>query len=256
MKKTSTIAALLFAIPVWYGCDSNPTENKEETTATAVEVESTSSLIFDCTSTSVTPTDKWPEAKEAILASEQEGKILLLVGPYYSGEIEKKGDIRAEAVALLFSEDLSENQMGYAKRDGGDCEENKNDYYHEFRYKWVRRNENITEHFDHTNVYYKFDSDEEVVNPNVKEYVDELAAYMLESNETVTIIGHTDADGTDEYNMELGMERAVAFKGRLLRRNVPEEQITVDSKGRSMPIASNETEEGRQLNRRIVVRIQ
>ena len=40
-----------------------------------------------------------------------------------------------------------------------------------------------------------------------------------------------------------------------MRRNVPEAQIEVDSKGRSMPIESNETEEGRQKNRRVELRI-
>jgi len=260
MKKYISIFTLLLAVPVWYSCGSD-NENKEEESPVAAEkvvveeTSKTSALIFDCSSTSVTTTQLWPEAKGAIMAGKHDNKILLLVGPIFDGEIEKKGDTRAHDIALLFSEELEENQMGYAVRPGGDCETNKSDYYHEFRYKWVIRNDNITENFDHVNVYYEFDSDEEVVNVNVAAYIDELAAYLLETNESVTITGHTDADGTDEYNMELGMERAVEFKGRLIKRGVLEEQITVLSKGRSEPIASNETEEGRQLNRRIVVRI-
>ncbi len=258
MKRTLTIFTLAFiAIPSWYACN-NKTSEKEETPAEEVVVEETSkssALIFDCQSTSVTTTQLWPEAKGAILAGEHENKVLLLVGPTFDGEIEKKGEIRARGISLLFTDVLSENQMGYAERAGGDCEKNKNDYYHEFRYKWVTRNENVTENFDYTNVYFKFDSDEEVENQNVSTYLDELAVYLLETKENITITGHTDSDGTEVYNEELGMERAVRFKSRLLRRGVSEDQITVVSKGRSMPIASNETEEGRQLNRRIELRI-
>ncbi|MCT4624873.1 MAG: OmpA family protein, partial [Schleiferiaceae bacterium] len=90
---------------------------------------------------------------------------------------------------------------------------------------------------------------------NVRAYFDEVAAYLADNSDKVLLTGHTDDEGSDEYNTELGMERAMAFKRSLVKRGVAEDRIIVESKGRSMPIASNDTEEGRQLNRRVELRL-
>ncbi|MDR1050231.1 MAG: OmpA family protein [Deltaproteobacteria bacterium] len=67
----------------------------------------------------------------------------------------------------------------------------------------------------------------------------------------VTIAGHTDAKGTDEYNMELGRKRAQAVRDILVKNGVPAERLEVQSFGKSRPIAENDTEEGRAKNRRV-----
>lgn len=244
------------------GGEAEVQEETSETHAEKVEVivsddemEEINALQFDCASTSIDTLEAWKEAKASILSGRQDGKILLLVGPYYNDEIEKKGTVRANGVALLMEDVLESGRIGYGAHYAGDCEETKIHYLHELKYKWVWRNEDITENFDHTLVYYKFDSDQEIKSEMVSTYFDEVAAALIESGETVHLTGHTDAEGTDEYNVGLGLERATAFKRSLMRRNVPEGQIQVDSKGRSMPIETNETEEGRQKNRRVELRI-
>ena len=262
MKKT---ALYLLGLPLIFascGGEAEVKEHESETHAEKVEIivsddelEEINALQFDCASTSIDTLEAWKEAKSSILSGREDGKILLLVGPYYNDEIEKKGTVRANGVALLMEDVLEPGRIGYGAHYAGDCEETKIHYLHDLKYKWVWRNMHITENYDHTLVYYKFDSDEEIESEFVRVYFDEVAAYLIESGEMINLTGYTDAEGTDAYNVELGLERATAFKRSLMRRNVPEAQIEVDSKGRSMPIESNDTEEGRQKNRRVELRI-
>ena len=80
----------------------------------------------------------------------------------------------------------------------------------------------------------------------------DLAQFLLE-NEGVTIhvVGHTDAVGTDEANQILSEGRANAVKADLVKRGIAAERITTEGKGEKEPVADNDTEEGRQLNRRV-----
>jgi OOP family OmpA-OmpF porin len=67
----------------------------------------------------------------------------------------------------------------------------------------------------------------------------------------VIIAGHTDGKGTDAYNMDLGRKRAEAVKELLVKFGAPADRLVVESFGKSRPIATNDTEEGRAKNRRV-----
>ena len=73
-------------------------------------------------------------------------------------------------------------------------------------------------------------------------------------NLRVKVDGHTDWIGTDGYNQGLGERRASAVKTYLIRKGVAADKIDTTSYGESKPVATNETDEGRQLNRRAEVR--
>ncbi|MDR0356688.1 MAG: OmpA family protein [Deltaproteobacteria bacterium] len=82
----------------------------------------------------------------------------------------------------------------------------------------------------------------------------QYAAEILVKNPqlgVVTIAGHTDAKGTDAYNMELGRKRAQAVKDLLVKYGAPADKLVVESFGKTKPIAENDTEEGRAKNRRV-----
>lgn len=70
---------------------------------------------------------------------------------------------------------------------------------------------------------------------------------------TVSIVGHTDNDGSRATNTRVGLERANFAKTYLVRNGISEARITTTSKGPDEPIATNETAEGRAQNRRCVV---
>jgi OOP family OmpA-OmpF porin len=67
----------------------------------------------------------------------------------------------------------------------------------------------------------------------------------------VTVIGHTDSTGPDDYNMKLSVRRARAAADYLESLGI--DSITVKGMGETQPIASNKTREGRSQNRRIEI---
>ena len=68
---------------------------------------------------------------------------------------------------------------------------------------------------------------------------------------TLGIEGNTDSVGSDEYNQGLSERRAEAVRSYLAQQGVPASSMTAKGMGKSQPIASNSTAEGRQQNRRV-----
>jgi len=254
MKKALAILLLLlFLLLAWYSWGwykdtvvCCPEEVVEEPTY--------GPLVFDCTTGEVITNDLWPDKKAEILADNESGKQLLLVGPYFTSETESEGVARAEKVKALFTE-LSPENIITSARSAGDCEATKTNMLHELRYKWVTRNDDVMEHLDHTKVFYKFDSDEEITSEQTLAYFDELAEFLIDSGDEVLITGYTDSDGEEEYNAELGLKRAEAFKNHLISLGVEESKITVESKGEANPWKPNDSEENKQMNRRVEIKI-
>lgn len=74
-------------------------------------------------------------------------------------------------------------------------------------------------------------------------------------NMVIEISGHTDNVGDDAYNQKLSEERANAVKKYLITKGISENRVKTVGYGPTQPVASNDTEEGRQKNRRISISI-
>ena len=86
--------------------------------------------------------------------------------------------------------------------------------------------------------------------------LDELAGYLKACPEaTMHVEGHTDADGEDALNLALSVSRAEAVVESLIARGVGYERLYAIGYGESLPIATNDTREGKQANRRIAFTI-
>ncbi len=72
---------------------------------------------------------------------------------------------------------------------------------------------------------------------------------------TIQIAGHTDSTGSDDYNQQLSERRAEAVKTALAGFNVDPARMNTIGYGESQPIADNNTEAGRQMNRRVQITI-
>ena len=70
---------------------------------------------------------------------------------------------------------------------------------------------------------------------------------------TIVVVGHTDNTGTAALNMDLSQRRASSVASALIRNGVASTRFTVIGRGEDEPIASNLTEEGRALNRRVEI---
>lgn len=119
--------------------------------------------------------------------------------------------------------------------------------------KVERVGEGIQVTFD-SGLLYDFDSD--VVRPEARTNLRELAASLQKyPGSDLLILGHTDQLGSTAYNQALSERRANAGASYLMSQGVNGGRMATRGLGESEPVASNETEAGRQANRRIEVSI-
>ncbi|MDI6792020.1 MAG: OmpA family protein [bacterium] len=101
-----------------------------------------------------------------------------------------------------------------------------------------------------------FDTDKSFLRPEAKENLTEVAKVLRKyPDEPVVIEGHCDWRASDEYNLGLSDRRANSVKNYLVEvQGIPEERLTPIGYGESRPVATNSTEEGMQLNRRVEIK--
>ena len=101
-----------------------------------------------------------------------------------------------------------------------------------------------------------FDFDSDRIRPDAAQNFQELARSLNKfGNSNLLIVGHTDSQGDDAYNMGLSQRRANAASAYLQSQGVPASRISTSGRGEAEPVATNDTEAGKQLNRRVEVAI-
>ncbi|MBK7869345.1 MAG: OmpA family protein [Saprospiraceae bacterium] len=114
-----------------------------------------------------------------------------------------------------------------------------------------RVGEGILLTFD-SGLLFGFDSYE--LNSTTRANLNDLAEILKKYEDTeIMVDGHTDAKGTDEYNMKLSKNRANAVSNYLTQKGVAKSRFKVNGYGESRPVADNESDAGRQQNRRVEV---
>ena len=101
-----------------------------------------------------------------------------------------------------------------------------------------------------------FDTARFDLKPAANATLEELAALLAKHpTSTVVIEGHTDSVGAPQSNQLLSENRANAVRQWLVAKGLPASQITTKGFGATVPVASNESAEGREKNRRVEVRV-
>ena len=101
-----------------------------------------------------------------------------------------------------------------------------------------------------------YDFDKASLKPEGMATLDKIAADLKKIKlEVIIAVGNTDSVGTDAYNMALGQRRAQSVKAYLVSKGVDGSRIYTESKGKSNPVASNATAEGRAKNRRTDIEV-
>ena len=103
------------------------------------------------------------------------------------------------------------------------------------------------------NVFFDFDRAE--LKPESYVELDKLADYLRKNDIRIEIGGHTDDQGTDEYNDRLSENRAKAVYDYLVSKGIPADRLRYKGYGKRLPVAGNDTEEGRAANRRTEFKI-
>jgi len=98
-----------------------------------------------------------------------------------------------------------------------------------------------------------FDSGSANIQPQSYGIIRQISQVLQqESNMKLKIIGHTDADGSDEVNLELSKKRAKSVKNALISiYNISGDRLQTDGKGELMPVGDNSTADGKAQNRRV-----
>lgn len=99
-----------------------------------------------------------------------------------------------------------------------------------------------------------FDTGRSAIKPNFGPVLNQFASSLNQNAvTTVTIIGHTDSTGTDSINNPLSIDRAESARDYLVSRGVARNRIATDGRGAREPIADNNTQQGRDKNRRVEI---
>jgi outer membrane protein OmpA-like peptidoglycan-associated protein len=97
-----------------------------------------------------------------------------------------------------------------------------------------------------------FDSGKYTLRPLAREKLAKISGIVLAyPSLKLAVEGNTDSVGTESFNQDLSEKRAEAVRSYLTQQGVPESSTTATGFGKTRPIASNDTSEGRQQNRRV-----
>jgi outer membrane protein OmpA-like peptidoglycan-associated protein len=102
-----------------------------------------------------------------------------------------------------------------------------------------------------------FDTNSTAIKPGFQSTMDKLADVVVRYNKTtLTIVGHTDNVGSDKYNQDLSQRRALSVAQYFESQQVNALRLATAGKGESQPVASNNSEAGRQANRRVEIYVE
>ena len=94
------------------------------------------------------------------------------------------------------------------------------------------------------------------LTPSAQSELDTLMGKLQNADVvSIKVIGHTDSVGSDSYNQALSERRASSVAAYLLSQGLAPNKITSEGKGKSQPVADNDTDEGRAKNRRVELHI-
>lgn len=111
----------------------------------------------------------------------------------------------------------------------------------------------IEELDDRIVIFFPTGSSQKIDNPAIDDYLKNLVDQN--KNAHIELIGFADNTGTDEINLKLSEERALAIKEILIKDGINAENIKTNFMGSKNPIESNDTEKGRAKNRRVELKI-
>ena len=97
-----------------------------------------------------------------------------------------------------------------------------------------------------------FETDKSQLLPNSFDELNKLVEYLYKNKSTaIEISGHTDNTGTEEKNKKLSETRSKAVADYLISKGIDKSRIGYKGYGSTKPVAKNDTEEGKQQNRRV-----
>ena len=239
------------------------TVKKDVTTGVTKAVAASSPLWFNWNKADVETTDAFAAYRDSILRTLDKEDLLKIIGHYYGDEknphsnFKNLGMARADTVRSLFSNYINDDRILLASNLLDGKSGDRDAFYNGVTFEKERRSSTVTKSTvgNSAEIRFPYGSNQKLNDPTIDAYLNEVAAQVKKSGERIRLIGHTDSDSSSEFNQGLGLRRANAIKAILVRKGVSSNKITTSSKGETAPIASNNTEAGKQKNRRTELEI-
>ena len=233
-------------------------KQESSTSPIAIPVIGTSCIKFKWADSQPITDSCFLASRDSVLSSLEAGQILEIIGAYFEKEnkIMASGDLgllRASGIKEMVVPSIPADNIKIRSTNLGDTINVNWADINLINFKPVFQNDQIKELDDKTMIYFKFGSNAGVNDVLVNQYVTHLAKKLKKNNHTVLITGHTDDDASADHNLKLGLKRANIIKNLLTDKGIKASRIKTNSKGEEMPIAPNDTEENRKLNRRVEV---
>lgn len=201
----------------------------------------------------------------AVMTGNDDDSILEIIGLFYEGEtapagFETMGLARATAIRDAYFKDIPEERIRLRGRLLNDAApSDKNAWLAASEFKWLPKQEVIPETVeevaDGAIIRFPFNSTEKDYDPKVDAYLQTLAKRVAQTGERIELTGHTDNKGEPDYNLRLGANRARQIRDLLVKLGVKADLISTASKGETLPVAPNTSEENSHNNRRVEVRL-
>ncbi len=271
MKKIFVFIILfLFLLLLWFSynryqtCCGSEDSNKiteQPVTKPVVQTEKTpekkqdGSLLFNWKSDKAHENEFWGAKKAGILSGAADGKILEILGPYFKEEGKEMGVARAKAVFAKLTDKIDAKKVEFGAKLVEYYDGAKTTPFSGTHYAWLIRNDNITQIDSKTLIYFPTNSTKKISNANIINYLKDVANALKGNDKKVFLSGHSDSRGNDKLNKKLALGRANSIKNELIHLGVSADRISTISYGEEKPIASNDTKEGQQKNRRVELEI-
>lgn len=213
------------------------------------------SICFKWSSPNPEVCSDWKYIRDSIVANLPEGQSLLIKTTYNPIESDDSelGRNRAVSIKALFNGIVDESRIilessKHNQAKHTDCQPKSSIRYYSDS-EIVKQQENgTTLHLANKSI---------AANPEIRQYLDDLAARIKKSGEKVMITGHTDSDGSEVTNLKLGYQKADEVKTYLLALGIEKEKLITISKGENEPLNNNTnaTAEEKAANRRVEIKI-
>ena len=194
--------------------------------------------------------------KDSLLTNLDDESKLEIVGQYFEEETtpegyQNMGLARAEAAKKLVESDVPLERIVTGSELLRMPANIKTQQFKGVRFYYLEPKEEIIPTIDSL-LIVRFDENSmsREVDPDLDKFLTLLAELTNETDGTISITGHTDNVGESSKNERLGRARARFLREILIKKGVPRRRIKIQSKGELEPIADNDTERGRSLNRR------
>jgi len=223
-------------------------------------------LVFHAGAAEAITQATFPAFKQTTLDGLKDGQVLEITGLYYAGEkapagFANMGLARAEQVKALFVPPLAAERVVLTSRLASELPAGESDsglitaVAFDARQAPAANATTIVETDDKIAILFPLSSAVQEANPKVDEYLAQLAQRLIKNGESLVITGHTDNSGTPARNVIVGMHRAAHIRDLLVGKGMAHERIRILSEGAAKPVASNDSVEGRRLNRRVELQV-